>query len=690
MASVTYDKASRIYPGSERPAVDALDLHIDDGEFLVLVGPSGCGKSTSLRMLAGLEDVDRGDILIGDRQVTNLKSKDRDIAMVFQSYALYPHMTVGDNMGFALKIAGKSKEEIATRVKEAAKILDLEEFLDRKPKALSGGQRQRVAMGRAIVRSPQVFLMDEPLSNLDAKLRVQTRTQIAALQRRLATTTVYVTHDQVEAMTMGDRVAVLRAGILEQCDTPLRLYQEPANVFVAGFIGSPGMNIAEFRIEDGHAVLGRARIPLTARGLDRAGRRGRRPRHRRFPPGVDRPRLRERGGGLPGGRGRRGGTRFRRVPARDAARAAGGCLDRDRTDHRPRAIRAARRPRGSRCTCGSSPARSISSRRRPDCACPPEPGPGCAPRGIRIRPALPPRRRTTDAAAERDVVAVPPVLGADADVRPVPGAAGDRAPGGGRVPPVAPGDVRRPAPGAGAGAGLGDLRRRRAAVRPPDGGGDGGPGRPLHARGQALRRHPRGPGRGVDRGVPARAGRPGGGHREDGGRVDADRVADGHRGRLQHLARDRGLRRDEPRRRRTTCEPGAAPRTSFGLVTEALVRRRDRGLAPFTVVSCDNIQHNGDVARRSFSRLRRAARRGPRRLGRAGGVLPELDGRPDHPRHHGRGPGRGRPADSASTTSGRWCASRSPSGCSRTASASAGRPWRTPASRSSTTSSRTS
>jgi multiple sugar transport system ATP-binding protein len=263
MASVTYDKASRIYPGSERPAVDALDLHIEDGEFLVLVGPSGCGKSTSLRMLAGLEDVDRGDILIGDRNVTNLKSKDRDIAMVFQSYALYPHMTVADNMGFALKIAGKSKEEISTRVAEAAKILDLEDFLDRKPKALSGGQRQRVAMGRAIVRSPQVFLMDEPLSNLDAKLRVQTRTQIAALQRRLGTTTVYVTHDQVEAMTMGDRVAVLRAGILEQCDTPLRLYQEPANVFVAGFIGSPGMNIAEFRIEDGQAVLGRARIPLT-------------------------------------------------------------------------------------------------------------------------------------------------------------------------------------------------------------------------------------------------------------------------------------------------------------------------------------------------------------------------------------------------------------------------------------------
>jgi multiple sugar transport system ATP-binding protein len=267
MASVTYDKASRIYPGSERPAVDALDLQIADGEFLVLVGPSGCGKPTSLRMLAGLEDIDQGHILVGERDVTNLASKDRDIAMVFQSYALYPHMTVADNMGFALKIAGKSKEEIATRVAEAAKILDLGEFLDRRPKALSGGQRQRVAMGRAIVRSPQVFLMDEPLSNLDAKLRVQTRTQIAALQRRLGTTTVYVTHDQVEAMTMGDRVAVLRNGILEQCDTPLRLYQHPANVFVAGFIGSPGMNIAEFRLADGHAVRGTARIPLTTAAL---------------------------------------------------------------------------------------------------------------------------------------------------------------------------------------------------------------------------------------------------------------------------------------------------------------------------------------------------------------------------------------------------------------------------------------
>ena len=212
MTTVKFDQATRLFPGSERPAVDKLDLEIGDGEFLVLVGPSGCGKSTSLRMLAGLEDVDEGAVWIGDRNVTDVPPKDRDVAMVFQNYALYPHMSVADNMGFALKIAGVHKDEIRTRVVDAAKILDLEEFLDRKPKALSGGQRQRVAMGRAIVRQPQVFLMDEPLSNLDAKLRVQTRTQIAALQRRLGVTTVYVTHDQVEAMTMGDRVAVLKDG----------------------------------------------------------------------------------------------------------------------------------------------------------------------------------------------------------------------------------------------------------------------------------------------------------------------------------------------------------------------------------------------------------------------------------------------------------------------------------------------
>jgi len=267
MATVTFDKATRIYPGTERPAVDSLDLDIADGEFLVLVGPSGCGKSTSLRMLAGLEDVDQGAIWVGDRDVTNVQPKDRDIAMVFQSYALYPHMTVADNMGFALKIAKVDKAEIRQRVEAAAKILDLTEYLDRKPKALSGGQRQRVAMGRAIVRQPQVFLMDEPLSNLDAKLRVQTRTQIAALQRRLGTTTVYVTHDQVEALTMGDRIAVLKDGILQQVGTPRDMYDAPANVFVAGFIGSPAMNLGTYQVFDGFAQVGRGRVKLSREAL---------------------------------------------------------------------------------------------------------------------------------------------------------------------------------------------------------------------------------------------------------------------------------------------------------------------------------------------------------------------------------------------------------------------------------------
>ncbi|EYR63831.1 sugar ABC transporter ATP-binding protein [Actinotalea ferrariae CF5-4] len=262
MATVTYDHATRLYPGTDRPAVDALNLHVEDGEFLVLVGPSGCGKSTSLRMLAGLEDVNSGRILIGDRDVTDVQPKDRDIAMVFQNYALYPHMSVADNMGFALKIAGTPKADIRKRVEEAAKILDLTEYLDRKPKALSGGQRQRVAMGRAIVREPQVFLMDEPLSNLDAKLRVQTRTQIASLQRRLGVTTVYVTHDQTEALTMGDRIAVLKDGLLQQVGTPREMYDSPSNVFVAGFIGSPAMNIGSFRVADGAAQLGQTRIPL--------------------------------------------------------------------------------------------------------------------------------------------------------------------------------------------------------------------------------------------------------------------------------------------------------------------------------------------------------------------------------------------------------------------------------------------
>jgi len=271
MATVTFDKASRIYPGTTKPAVDQLDLHIQDGEFLVLVGPSGCGKSTSLRMLAGLEDVNAGRILIGDRDVTQTPPKDRDIAMVFQSYALYPHMSVADNMGFALKIAGTPKDEIKQRVLEAAKILDLVDYLDRKPKALSGGQRQRVAMGRAIVRKPQVFLMDEPLSNLDAKLRVSTRTSIASLQRRLGVTTVYVTHDQTEAMTMGDRVCVLKDGILQQVGTPRDLYDHPDNVFVAGFIGSPAMNLVDLAVSDGGVQVGDLIWPIERSVLSATG-----------------------------------------------------------------------------------------------------------------------------------------------------------------------------------------------------------------------------------------------------------------------------------------------------------------------------------------------------------------------------------------------------------------------------------
>lgn len=268
MATVTFDHATRIYPGSDSPAVDNLNLDIADGEFLVLVGPSGCGKSTSLRMLAGLEDVNSGRILIGDRDVTDVAPKDRDIAMVFQNYALYPHMTVRENMGFALKIAKRPKDEINKRVEEAARILDLEAYLDRKPKALSGGQRQRVAMGRAIVRKPHVFLMDEPLSNLDAKLRVQTRTQIATLQRSLGTTTLYVTHDQTEALTMGDRIAVLNFGVLQQVGSPEELYARPKNAFVAGFIGSPAMNLGVFRVEGEVAKVGNGHIHLPREVID--------------------------------------------------------------------------------------------------------------------------------------------------------------------------------------------------------------------------------------------------------------------------------------------------------------------------------------------------------------------------------------------------------------------------------------
>ena len=264
MASVTFEQATRRYPGTDRPALDSLDLDVGDGEFVVLVGPSGCGKTTSLRMVAGLETLDSGRIRIGERDVTNLDPKDRDVAMVFQNYALYPHMTVAQNMGFALKVAKTPKAEIRDRVLAAAKLLDLQPYLDRKPKDLSGGQRQRVAMGRAIVRRPQVFLMDEPLSNLDAKLRVQTRNQIAALQRRLDTTTVYVTHDQVEAMTMGDRVIVMRDGMVQQVDTPQNLYDNPDNVFVAAFIGSPAMNLYDAVLgEDARSIkLGSQQVDL--------------------------------------------------------------------------------------------------------------------------------------------------------------------------------------------------------------------------------------------------------------------------------------------------------------------------------------------------------------------------------------------------------------------------------------------
>ncbi|MDP8910209.1 MAG: sn-glycerol-3-phosphate ABC transporter ATP-binding protein UgpC [Chloroflexota bacterium] len=248
MSQVVFDSVAKVYPDGTR-AVDDLDLSIQDGEFMVLVGPSGCGKTTALRMLAGLEDISEGTVRISDRVVNNVPPRDRDIAMVFQSYALYPHLTVRDNIAFGLKLRGEDKEEINRRVDDAARILGLEGFLDRKPRALSGGQRQRVAMGRAIVRQPSAFLMDEPLSNLDAKLRVQMRAEIARLQTDLDTTTIYVTHDQVEAMTMGDRVAVMRKGRLQQVAPPQELYDNPVNLFVGGFIGSPAMNLLEGTLE---------------------------------------------------------------------------------------------------------------------------------------------------------------------------------------------------------------------------------------------------------------------------------------------------------------------------------------------------------------------------------------------------------------------------------------------------------
>jgi multiple sugar transport system ATP-binding protein len=275
VANVKYVSATRVFGKDSKPALDGLDLEVNDGEFMVLVGPSGSGKTTALRLLAGLEPVDGGRVEIGDKDVTNVPPKDRDIAMVFQNYALYPQKTVAENMGFALKMHGVPSAERDRRVRETARLLELDDqLLGRKPRQLSGGQRQRVAMGRAIVREPQVFLMDEPLSNLDAKLRVQTRSQIAELQRRLGITTVYVTHDQVEAMTMGHRVAVLSEGRLQQCATPRQLYDNPVNQFVAGFIGSPAMNLRTVPLTDGGVRLAGGILPLPAAIRAAAGQAG--------------------------------------------------------------------------------------------------------------------------------------------------------------------------------------------------------------------------------------------------------------------------------------------------------------------------------------------------------------------------------------------------------------------------------
>ncbi len=271
MAEVAFERVSKIYPDGTR-AVNGLELEIADGEFMVLVGPSGCGKTTALRMVAGLENISEGALRIGERVVNNVPSRDRDIAMVFQSYALYPHLTVYDNIAFGLKLKRTDKAVIKERVEKAASLLGLQDFLDRKPRALSGGQRQRVAMGRAIVREPAAFLMDEPLSNLDAKLRVQMRAEIAQLQHDLETTTIYVTHDQVEAMTMGDRVAVMRKGELQQVDSPQQLYDRPVNLFVGGFIGSPAMNLLEAKLEERNgdlvAIIGSQEIRLTRETRD--------------------------------------------------------------------------------------------------------------------------------------------------------------------------------------------------------------------------------------------------------------------------------------------------------------------------------------------------------------------------------------------------------------------------------------
>ena len=300
MAEVVFHEVDKVFDNGVQ-AVDNLSLEVHDGEFLVLVGPSGCGKTTALRMVAGLEEISDGTVSIGGRVVNELTPKERDVAMVFQNYALYPHLTVADNIAFGLRLRRESKQTIAERVAWAAKLLDLTPYLARRPKELSGGQRQRVAMGRAIVRHPRAFLMDEPLSNLDAKLRVQMRSDISKLQRDLGTTTIYVTHDQVEAMTMGDRVAVMNHGVLQQVDTPQRLYDHPANLFVAGFIGTPPMNLLEATVVSQNGspavAIGKQQLPLSDEAMrrfprrarsrrqgGRARRAGRRPAPRREPP----------------------------------------------------------------------------------------------------------------------------------------------------------------------------------------------------------------------------------------------------------------------------------------------------------------------------------------------------------------------------------------------------------------------
>ena len=279
MAEIKLENVTKRYPDGFE-AVKGIDLNVEDGEFMILVGPSGCGKSTALRMIAGLEDITEGELKIGDQVVNDVAPRDRDISMVFQNYALYPHMSVRDNMAFPLKLRKMEKDEIDKRVTEAAKVLDLEPHLDRKPSQLSGGQRQRVAMGRAIVREPEAYLMDEPLSNLDAKLRVQMRTEVSRLQQRMGTTTVYVTHDQTEAMTLGDRVAVMRAGEIQQVDTPMELYNHPKNLFVAGFIGSPAMNFMPATVENGKLKLPMGDVDLPE-GADASGEviAGIRPEH---------------------------------------------------------------------------------------------------------------------------------------------------------------------------------------------------------------------------------------------------------------------------------------------------------------------------------------------------------------------------------------------------------------------------